>query len=194
MLEPLHRDVLNGVENCRVIYEDALKIRPQSLTPRKIIIVSNLPYNVGTQLLINWLLDLKDIEKMVLMFQKEVADRICSVPGMKEYGRLSVITQLLCNVEKLVPVSRLAFYPPPKVDSTVIRLIPKAVKVGNIDHLQRLTQYCFQHRRKMIYSILKKYYDEPKVAMSLRECCIEKTARPETIAPQKFLALSEHLI
>jgi 16S rRNA (adenine1518-N6/adenine1519-N6)-dimethyltransferase len=192
-LEQLHRNVLDGVSNCHIIYGDALKIIPQSLTPSKIIIISNLPYNVGTQLLINWLLNLRNIERMVLMFQKEVADRICASPCTKEYGRLSIISQLLCRVEKLFPVSRLAFYPQPQVNSFVIRLTPKNAEIKNIDNLQKLTQYCFQHRRKMINSILRYYYNESNIELILRKCAIEKTVRPEEISPLKFLELSQYL-
>ncbi|MDR0942580.1 MAG: 16S rRNA (adenine(1518)-N(6)/adenine(1519)-N(6))-dimethyltransferase RsmA [Holosporales bacterium] len=180
--------------NCNVhfIYQDALRLRPQELTSKNVVIISNLPYNVGTRLLINWLLDLNGISKMILMFQKEVADRICAALGSKDYGRLSVISQLLCKTEKLFEVSKAAFYPPPKVTSTVVKLIPQNIVVNNIKNLEILTNNCFRHRRKTIYSILKRYYktDMDKV---LAEVGIDKCSRPENITPKKFLELSEIL-
>lgn len=172
------------------IYEDALKLKLQSISDKKIIVISNLPYNVGTQLLINWLSDLKNIKKMVLMFQKEVADRICAKVCTKEYGRLSSVSQLLCHTEKLFNVSNRAFFPPPKVISSVVKLTPKEnFVINNLNQFENLTNVCFQHRRKMIYSILKNHYQNVDIESALTHCSIQKTDRPETISPEKFFEL-----
>ncbi|MDR1391040.1 MAG: 16S rRNA (adenine(1518)-N(6)/adenine(1519)-N(6))-dimethyltransferase RsmA [Holosporales bacterium] len=192
-LKPIYDNLIqNSSENLKFIYEDALKIKPQSLTERNIAIISNLPYNVATKLLINWLSDLSRIDSMVLMFQKEVADRICAKTSTKEYGRLSVISQLFCKTERLFDVSNTAFFPKPKVMSTVVKLIPKKEKIKNLNLLEALTASCFQHRRKTIYSILKKFYNTD-VKKVLELCDIRQTSRPENISPIKFLELSERL-
>ena len=192
-LKPVHDNLLkNSNAHLNFIYGDALVIKPQTLTSKNITIISNLPYNVGTQILINWLADLSNIDKMVLMFQKEVAERICAKPGTKDYGRLSVISQLLCETEKVFDISNAAFFPPPKVISTVIKLTPKNIVIKNILNLEKLTALCFQHRRKTIFSILKKTYPND-LEKTLNSCDIDKMSRPETISPEKFLKLSEKL-
>lgn len=189
-LKDLHNGIAPYFENLKFIYQDALKISPQAISQNETIIISNLPYNVGTQLFLNWLHNLKNIRHMVLMFQKEVAMRICAKVNTKEYGRLSIISQLTCSTEKLFDVSSRAFFPPPKVDSTVIRITPKPDAPNDLRDLERLTAICFQQRRKSIFSILKKYDGTEE---ALRSCGIEKLARPENISPEQFLELSREI-
>lgn len=169
------------------LYADAKKINISNVTQKDIIVIANLPYNVGVQILIN-LLFYKNIKKMVLMFQKEVADRICADVGTKEYGRLSVMIQLHCSVKKMFNVSKNAFSPAPKVDSTVILLQPK---YSNMQFMavDKLTNICFQHRRKTIYSILKKYCDVVRLEQVLLAIGIAPKDRPENISPEKFYKL-----
>lgn len=194
-LKKLHENFQQNTKcNVKFIYEDALNIKPQSLTKNKIIIISNLPYNVGTQIFLNILGDFTQISKMVLMFQKEVADRICADIGTKTYGRLSIISQLLCHVEKIFDISNKAFFPEPKVTSTVIKVTPKKNQIINIKKLERLTEKCFQFRRKTIYTILKNLDSQTEIDKILNECQIDKQSRPENISPEKFLELSEKLL
>ncbi len=194
-LKELHDNFQQSINsNVKFIYNDALKIKPQSLTEKEIIIISNLPYNVGSQIFLNILKDLSRISKMILMFQKEVADRICAEVGTKTYGRLSVISQLLCNVEKIFDISNKAFFPKPKVISSVISVIPKKDKISGINKLEQLTEKCFQFRRKTIYTILKKMNLQIEIDEILTECEIDKKSRPENISPQKFLYLSEKIL
>ena len=193
-LKELHKNFQeNTKNNVKFIYEDALNIKPQDITSKGIIIISNLPYNVGTQIFLNILSDLSRISKMVLMFQKEVADRICAKIGTKSYGRLSIISQLLCKVEKIFDISNKAFFPEPKVISTVIKVTPKN-NIPEIKKLEQLTEKCFQFRRKTIYTILRKINPKIDIEKILEECGIDKQARPENISPQKFLELSEKLL
>jgi 16S rRNA (adenine1518-N6/adenine1519-N6)-dimethyltransferase len=190
-LIPFHKNVFGKIKcNVKFIYDDALRVRLQDLTNRGITIISNLPYNVGTKMLLNWLSDLNRINKMVLMFQKEVADRICAKVGTKEYGRLSIISQLLCKTENVFNVPNLAFYPPPQVTSTVVKLTPNKIAIKNIVALEKFTTLCFSRRRKTIYSILKAHYKN-NIEEILDLCGIQKTLRPENITPEKFLELSE---
>ncbi|MDR1333533.1 MAG: 16S rRNA (adenine(1518)-N(6)/adenine(1519)-N(6))-dimethyltransferase RsmA [Holosporales bacterium] len=192
--KPVHDMLLtNSDGRLKFMYADAMKVQLRSLQPDlPITIVSNLPYNVGTQLLIGWLKNISRISKMVLMFQKEVADRICASPGTKQYGRLSVISQIMCHTERLFDVSSAAFYPPPKVDSTVVRLIPKHCVVPDMGKLETLTAHCFSSRRKQLRVILKRHYHIQPDEI-LEQCNIDKNARPENVAPSTFLELSEKL-
>ncbi|MDR2598555.1 MAG: 16S rRNA (adenine(1518)-N(6)/adenine(1519)-N(6))-dimethyltransferase RsmA [Holosporales bacterium] len=195
--EKLHRDfAADHPGKLEFIYGDALDIRPQSLTSNQnFSIIANLPYNVGTKLLTNWILDPVGIGKMTLMFQKEVANRINAAIGTKAYGRLSVISQLFCEIERLFDVPAGAFYPMPKVDSTVINLVPKRTELttDDINRLQNLTENCFQKRRKMIHTILKSKYPEPVIKETLAQCNITPTMRPEEITPSQFLRLVRHI-
>lgn len=191
-LKELHNNLLADTQKpVNFIYEDALKIKLQDLTKKQVIVISNLPYNVGTQIFLNLLKDLSRISKMVLMFQKEVADRICANINTKAYGRLSVISQLLCNVERLFNVSNTAFFPPPKVMSTVIKVTPKHNIIPGLAQLEKLTERCFQTRRKTIYSILCKIIQKEKVEEILGAYQIDKMSRPENISPEMFLTLSK---
>ena len=188
-LKQVHDNLLEHTDaNIEFIYADALKIKLRDLYPGNYTIISNLPYNVGTQLLLNWLTELAQINVMVLMFQKEVAERICAKPGTKNYGRLSIITQTLCECEKCFDVSNKAFFPVPEVQSAVIRLKPKYNRPNNIANLEKLTATCFQHRRKTIATILK----NAKIPLDcLSICNISQQERPENISPEQFLELSK---
>lgn len=194
-LKEVHDNLKNCYENSKLnfIYEDALKVDLSDITKREIVIISNLPYNVGTQLLINWLHNIKDIKKMILMFQKEVANRIVAKVGGREYGRLSIISQLLCNCEKAFDISNRAFYPAPKVTSTLIKLTPKKNVSFNLEKLERITSICFQQRRKTILTSMRKHYTQEVLEKAFNKCDINKTDRPEAISPQKFLQLQAEL-
>jgi 16S rRNA (adenine1518-N6/adenine1519-N6)-dimethyltransferase len=154
-------------------------------------IVSNLPYNVGTPLLIKWLTGAWQPKSMTLMFQLEVALRVVAPVGDDDYGRLSVISQVLCDCEKLMDLPARAFTPPPKVDSAVVRLVPKpdrpdAVTVRN---LERVTASAFGQRRKMLRSSLKSLGGEAL----LDRAGLDPTARAEQVAPGDFLRLARLL-
>ncbi|MDR0695910.1 MAG: 16S rRNA (adenine(1518)-N(6)/adenine(1519)-N(6))-dimethyltransferase RsmA [Holosporales bacterium] len=196
LFKPIHDNLvahIRGRTPPHFVYEDALKVKLQSLTNRHLVVISNLPYNVGSKLLVNWLSDLTRINKMVLMFQREVADRICADAGTKEYGRLSIISQLLCKTEKLFNVSCSAFVPKPKVTSAVVRLTPHSgAHVENMANIERLTADCFRHRRKTMSKIISRYYGVDAIA-ALDNCDIDKLARPENVPPLKFLALATAL-
>ncbi|MDR1365458.1 MAG: 16S rRNA (adenine(1518)-N(6)/adenine(1519)-N(6))-dimethyltransferase RsmA [Holosporales bacterium] len=193
--KPIHDELLAGCSSkLKFIYSDATKIRLEDLEPRlPIVIISNLPYNVGTRLLINWLNDASRIRRMALMFQKEVADRICARHGVKQYGRLSVISQIVCHTEKMFDISRAAFYPPPKVESTVVKLTPKnCVDADELRLLDVLTARCFSNRRKTLHKILREYYKAGSDD-ALKLCGIDASARPEDVDPRTFLELSNKL-
>jgi 16S rRNA (adenine1518-N6/adenine1519-N6)-dimethyltransferase len=137
---------------------DALKADEAALAgPGGARVVSNLPYNVGTALLIKWLTGPFRPFSMTLMFQKEVAERIVAPVGGEAYGRLAVLAQTLCETRIVMSLPARAFTPPPKVDSAVVELIPKRDPPSPelIEALQIVTREAFGQRRKMLRSALK---------------------------------------
>ncbi len=171
--------------------EDALQVEVAALVqgPKKII--ANLPYNVSTPLLLQWLQNMDSFESFTLMFQKEVADRLIAKPRTSAYGRLSIITQWKASVEKVLNIPARAFTPPPKVDSTVMHFKPR--KNGAVDvrweSLETVTKVAFQKRRKMLRSTLKSLFPEGLEDV-LQELAIAPTARAEELSVQQFCALA----
>ncbi len=189
---------LNAVYGDRfeVIEGDATKVdEAQLLANHNLIeaahIVSNLPYNVGTPLLIKWLTGPWQPLSMTLMFQLEVALRVVAPVGDDDYGRLSVISQVLCDCEKIMDLPARAFTPPPKVDSAVVKLLPKAKRPDKaiIKNLEKVTAAAFGQRRKMLRASLKSLGGEAL----LEKAGITPTERAEQVSPQDFLRLA-HLI
>lgn len=172
-----------------IVEADALKTDPADLTPAPRAIVANLPYNVSTVLLLQWLRRADRYQRMILMFQKEVADRLTAKPGSKSYGRLSVITQWVCDVRPLFNVSKQAFTPPPKVASTVVELIPRAAPLAEavFTDLEKITQAAFGQRRKMLRSSLKPLGIDPAAVG------ISPESRAEDLDVGQFCALARLL-
>lgn len=152
----------------------------------KLILISNLPYNVGTELLLGWLGELDAFARLVLMFQKEVALRLTARPGEGAWGRLAVLTQTLCHVERLFDLPASAFVPPPKVDSSVVRLDPRADRPAPAftAQLARVTQAAFGQRRKMLRSALRTLVPAPELL--LEEAGILPTRRAEELSLADF--------
>jgi 16S rRNA (adenine1518-N6/adenine1519-N6)-dimethyltransferase len=176
-----------------VIEADALKIDEAALiaahAPGKTAkIVANLPYNVGTPLLVRWLTGAFAPALMVLMFQKEVADRIAAGVGEDAYGRLSVLAQALAETRTAMTLPARAFTPPPKVDSAVAVLTPRAERPSppRVKALERVTAAAFGQRRKMLRSSLKTLGGE---ALCIK-AGIDPNARAETVDVAGFLRLA----
>ena len=149
-----------------IVEDDALRTELHKYAEGDTCIVANLPYNVSTALLTRWLTAQPWppwYRHMTLMFQREVADRICAGPGGKIYGRLSVLSQWRCRVEKLFDIDPRAFTPAPKVTSTLVRFTPKDMPAPEcgVEDLQRVTAAAFGQRRKMLRSSLKSLVPEP---------------------------------
>jgi 16S rRNA (adenine1518-N6/adenine1519-N6)-dimethyltransferase len=151
-------------------------------------IVSNLPYNVGTPLLVKWLKAGPWRGDMTLMFQKEVARRIVAKPGDDAYGRLAVLAQARCETRLAFTVPARAFTPPPKVDSAVVQLADLAAPYPDLDALERVTGAAFGQRRKMLRSALKAL--TPNAETLLRDAGLQPTARAEEIDQAGFRALA----
>ena len=176
-----------------IIEGDALRISPASLglAPRRI--VANLPYNISTALLIRWLHAADHVADMVLMFQKEVVDRLAAKPRTKDYGRLSVLAQHVCEVRRLFDVPPSAFVPPPKVTSSVAQLTPRpaADRLADLAPLERITAAAFGQRRKMLRGALSGTFPDP--IATLEGLGLSPTARAEELSVADFVRLAAAL-
>jgi 16S rRNA (adenine1518-N6/adenine1519-N6)-dimethyltransferase len=176
-------------DKLHVINDDALQVDFAKLVSGPAKIVANLPYNIATPLLIGWLsVDPWPpwFSSLTLMFQKEVAQRIVAKPGTEHYGRLSVISQWRCTATKLFDVNRSAFTPPPKITSSIVHLVPRAVcePVCSLAALERVTAAGFGQRRKMLRQSLKAVFEKPEEV--LEPLGIAPTARAEELSVQDF--------
>lgn len=154
-------------------------------------IIANLPYNIATPLLTGWLEQIYNDQnlygQMVLMFQKEVAQRIVAKPSTKTYGRLSILSQWLCDTKLMFDVPAQAFTPPPKVTSSIVRLISKSGIAKDIDFqtMEKITAAAFGQRRKMIRGSMKDYLPY------IEECGIDPQARAEDLNVEEYMALAK---
>ena len=175
----------------QVISDDALALDETALLPRGVRIAANLPYNVGTAILIKWLTAPAwppVWASLTLMFQKEVAQRMVAQPSTEHYGRLSVLAQWRCTAKILFDVNRGAFVPPPNVTSSIVRLDPRDEPVApcNLSDLEKVTAATFGQRRKMLRQSLKPLGGEALAA----KAGIDPTARPEDLTIAQFAALA----
>jgi len=188
LLEELGQVVPGGAFT--LILADALVADEARLAEgRPAHVVSNLPYNVGTALLIKWLTGPWTPASMTLMFQKEVADRITAPTNGEAYGRLAVIAQATSEARMVMEVPARAFTPPPKIDSAVVRLAPRADRPSpaRLDALQKITAAAFGQRRKMLRASLKAMGGEPLIEAA----GLNPQARAETIDVEGFLRLAD---
>ncbi|HZS63283.1 MAG TPA: 16S rRNA (adenine(1518)-N(6)/adenine(1519)-N(6))-dimethyltransferase RsmA [Xanthobacteraceae bacterium] len=179
-----------------IVAGDALLFdAPAHLRSERARVVANLPYNIATPLLINWLTAEPWppwYDSLVLMFQREVAERIVAPPGSKTYGRLSVLASWRTEARILFDVAPSAFVPPPKVTSSVVRLVPRATPLPcNRRALERVTEAAFGQRRKMLRQSLKSLGTDPLPLLA--GAAIEPTARAEEIPVERFVALAQAL-
>jgi 16S rRNA (adenine1518-N6/adenine1519-N6)-dimethyltransferase len=173
-----------------IVVADATALDATALgtAPRRI--VANLPYNVGTHLLLGWLHRIDAFDSLTLMFQKEVADRLAAPVGGRAYGRLSVLAQYQAEVRALFVVPARAFTPPPKVDSALVRLTPRRVRepIPGLAALETVTAAAFGQRRKMLRAALKPLGADPGALLAAAG--IAPTARAETVDVAGFAALA----
>ncbi|OXE37228.1 MAG: 16S rRNA (adenine(1518)-N(6)/adenine(1519)-N(6))-dimethyltransferase [Phenylobacterium zucineum] len=175
-----------------VVFDDALKVdESRLLQDRPGAVVSNLPYNVGTALLIKWLTGPFRPDSLTLMFQREVADRITAAVNDDAYGRLAVLAAATVSARKVMDVPAQAFTPPPKVTSAVVRLIPTPSPLAPdlLESLQKITAAAFGQRRKMLRSSLKTLGGE----YLCQSAGLSADRRAETVDPSEFLRLAQAL-
>jgi len=180
-----------------IVAGDALKVDAASLGTAPRAIVANLPYNVATPLLVRWLKDIaQDPESfscLVLMFQKEVADRLTAAPRTKAYGRIGVLAQWLCDVRPLFDVPARAFTPPPRVTSSVVGFYPRPrpLAPARLETLERITAAAFGQRRKMLRQSLKTLGVD--AAPLIAAAGVPETARAEELDVTAFCAMARAL-
>ncbi len=182
-------------EQLEIINGDALKFDWDAnfKSNGKCHVVSNLPYNISVVLLAMWLEKIENYKSLTLMFQKEVADRITAKISTKDYGRISVLAQLQCDVVRLFDISPTCFVPQPKIWSTVLLFKPKKEIIEHklLEKVSYLTSICFAKRRKMIRQSLK---EVPNILNILEELNIEPTLRAENLTPEDYLNIAKRLV
>lgn len=184
-----------------VVAADALKVDEAVLLAEcgvslPVPVAANLPYNIGTALLVKWLTAETwppFWQSLTLMFQREVALRIAAVPGTEHYGRLSVLAQWRAEPRLMFDVARTAFVPPPKITSTIVRLTPLAEPVApaRLEDLEAVTAATFGQRRKMLRQSLKTLGQDPEALLAAAG--IDPTERPERLPVTAFAALARTL-
>jgi 16S rRNA (adenine1518-N6/adenine1519-N6)-dimethyltransferase len=176
-----------------VLGTDALAEDISARVPAPRAIVANLPYNIGTALLVRWLAEAERYESMTLMFQQEVAERIVAAPGSVAYGRLAVLAGFVAEARIVMRVPPAAFTPPPKVWSAVVRIVPKEVQPTRamFRALERVTAAAFGQRRKMLRSSLRSLGNAEAL---LAACGIDPTRRAETLTVTEFARLASETV
>ncbi len=176
-------------ERLEIIEADALEVDARDLAPAPRKIVANLPFNVATPLLLQWLRDARDFAQLTLMFQKEVADRLVAEAHTSAYGRLSIMAQWLCQVRRDFNVDARAFVPPPRVASTVVTLVPRDQPLAPAERplLETVTAAAFGQRRKMLRRSLRPLGIDPVSAD------IDPTLRAEDLSVEDFCHLARVL-
>jgi 16S rRNA (adenine1518-N6/adenine1519-N6)-dimethyltransferase len=182
-----------------IIEGDALEIDETKIfnNNSKFKIIANLPYNIGTVLIFKWLKILPKIASMNLMLQKEVVQRICAKIEDKNYGRLAIMLNLLCDTKMLFEVNKMVFSPPPKITSAIVQIIPNDEKIAkyfdknNLRKFEIVVQQAFNQRRKMLKSSLKGAFVNRDLTEILNVCNIDGTKRAEELSIEEFWKISQ---
>ena len=178
----------------KVINKDILKINENEILDKKLTVFGNLPYNISTEILCKWILNLKDqcwFDYLILMFQKEVADRIAGEFNSKYYSRLSIISKWRLYVQKICDIEPTSFFPRPKINSSLIFFKPKENYYNFKDskNLEKITRIFFMHKRKMIKKPYNKIFNgEIQVAEKLK---IDLNLRPQNLNFETFYKLTK---
>ena len=188
-------NLLNGKfsDKINILNKDILKFDLNNISKEKIIIFGNLPYNISTKILTQWITTpekFKCYKKLILMFQKEVADRILAKTNSRNYGRLSIISNWRLNIKKEFNISPQCFFPKPKVDSTLLSFVPKKefYYIKNPENLEKITRIFFNQRRKMIKNPLKQIFKNPeKVAVNFK---LNLSLRPQNLSPLTYFNIT----
>ena len=176
-----------------IINDDVLKVDETNLFDDKIIVFGNLPYNVSTEILSKWIINLKNnfwFECLILMFQKEVADRIIAKFNTSKYGRLSIICNWKLNIKKICDIKPGAFFPKPKIDSSLLVFYPKKnfIKIKDPNNLEKITRIFFNQRRKMLKKPFNQLFNEDH--RILDKLKIDLTMRPQNLNLDTYYKLT----
>ena len=187
----------NFKEKIEIINDDILNINEKLLSNEKLIVFGNLPYNISTEILCKWILNLDKnkfwFQFLILMFQKEVADRIISNFNSSKYGRLSILTNWKLNVKKIIDIKPNSFKPIPKVESSLLFFSPKKnfFKIKNPNNLERVTRVFFNHRRKMIKKPYNKIF-QGNISI-IKKLKIDLNLRPQNLNFETYFKLAKEL-
>ncbi len=176
-----------------IINDDILKIDESNLVKDKVTVFGNLPYNISTEILSKWIINLKDnfwFDCMVLMFQKEVADRIVAKLNTSNYGRLSIISNWKLNIKKICDVKPESFSPRPKINSSLLYFSPKKdfIKIKDPKRLEMITRIFFNQRRKMLKKPYNQIFKDNKKILDKLE--INLNLRPQNLEPEIYYKLA----
>ncbi len=180
----------------KILNNDILQIEENNFSKEQILVFGNLPYNISTKILTKWICNIKNkfwFKKLLLMFQKEVAERIVAKSKTKDYGRLSIISQWKMNVKKIMDINPVSFYPKPKVQSTLLEFTPKSnfFDISDVKNLEMLTKTLFNKRRKMIKnSIFNIVNKDDFVNIKLN---IDLNCRPQDLKPEQYYILTKEI-
>ena len=176
-----------------IINDDILKIDETNIFKNKVIVFGNLPYNISTEILSKWIINLKDnfwFESLILMFQKEVADRIIANFNTSNYGRLSIISNWKLNIKKICDIEPEAFSPKPKINSSLLFFYPKKdfIKINNPNSLEKITRVFFNQRRKMIKKPYNQLFNGDQTVLNRLK--IDLTMRPQNLKLDTYYKLA----
>ena len=177
-----------------IINNDILKIDETKISEQKLIVFGNLPYNISTEILSKWIVNINKIfwfDNLVLMFQKEVADRIIALSNSSKYGRLSILTNWKLHVRKIIDINPQSFSPRPKVDSSLLLFTPKenSFELKSAKNLEMITRVFFSQRRKMLKKPFNQIFINSKeVAEKFN---IDLNLRPQNLEPEMFFKLTK---
>ena len=175
-----------------IINDDVLKVSVDKISDNKLIVFGNLPYNISTEIISQWVVNLKNkvwFENLVLMFQKEVADRIIAETNTSKYGRLSILLNWKLNIKKIIDIKPESFSPRPKIDSTLLLFSPKKeyFELDDPKNLEMLTRVFFSQRRKMLKKPFNQIFrDSKKVSKKFN---IDLNLRPQNLKPEIYFNL-----
>jgi len=175
-----------------IINDDILKVSEDKISEQKLSVFGNLPYNISTEILSKWILNISSnfwFESLVLMFQKEVADRIISEFNNSKYGRLSILSSWKLNVKKIIDIKPQSFSPRPKIDSSLLLFTPKEnfFELKDPKNLEKITRIFFSQRRKMLKKPFNQVFDNGKKVAE--KFGIDLSLRPQNLEPELYFKL-----
>ena len=178
----------------KIINDDILKVDENKISEQKLTVFGNLPYNISTEILSKWIVNINKIfwfESLVLMFQKEVADRIIAESNNSKYGRLSILTNWKLNVKKIIDIKPQSFSPKPKIDSSLLLFTPKQnfFELKNSKNLEMITRVFFSQRRKMLKKPFNQIFINAKDVA--KKYNIDLNLRPQNLEPEMYFMLTK---